>query len=165
MSPGEKLIQNAREIRGRLRHPPNAVFDQGIDLTRKSTAYKGDIPPADTPPKKPLFIELKKKKPEPEILMPITMDDIVRAVCDHYGPSPASVRGPNRMALLCHTRRVIVYLAIKILNKSLSSIGRNLNKDHTSILHAKRKIDETLLKNPELYSEINKIEKEIVNFY
>lgn len=164
MSPGEQLIRNAKEIRQRLRFPPNAVIDTGINLTRKSTAYKGDIPPPDTPPKRPLVIQLAPPKPpEPAFHIPISMNEIVEAVCDYYGPSPASIRGPNRMAILCHARRIIVYLAVKLLGKSLSSIGRNLNKDHTSILHAKRKIDAHLLKNPELMSEINKIEEALVD--
>lgn len=162
MNPGEKLIQRAKEIRQRLRFPPNAVPDHGIDLTRKSTAYKGDNPPPGTPPKKPLFVSLKKKT-KPEIRIPVLMDDIVDAVCDHYGVTPNSIRSDSRISILCHTRRVVTYLASKMLGKSLSSIGRSLNKDHTSILHAKRKFNISLQRNSELLNEVNKIEASIVD--
>lgn len=162
MTLGEGMIEKAKEIRQRLRNPPNAVYDPGINLTRKSTAYKGDIPPPGTPSKKKLN-EPKPQPIHPIIVFPITFDDVVHAVSTHYGISVESIKGPKRYKPLVHARQVVVHLALKLLaNRSLCSIGRELEKDHTSILHAKNKIRGYLSESSVLTNEINMIEATIV---
>lgn len=159
MSQADELIKNAKNIRQRLMYPPNAVLDRGINLTRQSTAYKGDIPPPDTPTKKPLVVRIN---PPPSFVFPLNFEDIVIAVAAFYEIPVEEIKGERRFAVTCLARRVIVYLGIKLLKRSLSSIGRDLNKDHTSILHARDRINEILLKDPILANEISMIEQVLV---
>lgn len=164
MSEAARLIEDAKRIRQRLRYPPNAVVDRGIDLTRKSTAYKGSEPIPDAPIKKILGVE--PPKTYPEVYFPITFEDILNAVATHFGLSAEDLRGISRRHHICYARFVLVYLAIRFLNKkSIASIGRDLNKDHTSILHARNRINGIIAGNPKAYAEISMIEKHIETTY
>lgn len=154
----DELIENARKIRQRLRFPPNAVPDHGIDLTRKSTAYKGDILPPDTPPKK----KLEEPKVIPAIVFPIHFNEILYAVSRFYRVPVESLRGDRRFKPEVLARRVIVHLGIKLLGRSLSSIGRELNKDHSTIIHARNKILLNLQTNTKLQGEVSAIEESIL---
>lgn len=152
-----EIIENYNKIRQRLKCPPNAVPDPGIDLTRKSTAYKGDVPPPDTPPKKKLF-----EAGTQDVVFPITFNDILYAVSKFYQIPVKNLKGIHRFKPEVIARRVIVYLAIKLLGRSLTSIGRDLNKDHTTILHARRRIYQNLQTDSKLQSEVLSIEESIL---
>ncbi len=164
MTPGE-LIENAKLIRQRLRYPPNSVPDRGIDLTRKSTAYKGDIPPPDTPPKKTLAV-MEPEAPRQEVRFPIHFGDIVDAVSSYYHLSKDDLVSCQRHAPFVKARRVIIYISSRFLkNRTLSAIARELKKDHTTILHAQKKIIDEISWNPELVEQIKQIEANIVLNY
>ncbi len=164
MSAAQDLIDEAKRIRQRLRDPPNAVHDPGIDLTRKSTAHKGHEPIPDPPIKKVLELPESREPtfPPMEIRFPITFDNILEAVSTHYGVSTASLRGSDRHMHTCLARFVVVYLSLKLLAKrSLSSIARDLDKDHTSILHARNRINAIILDRPEVAAEVLMLERHI----
>ena len=155
----EELIENAKRIRHRLRYPPNAVPDLGIDLTRKSTAHKGSEPNPDPPAKKAIVVLPEPSYPPLDIRFPITFDDIVDAVAVHYGITPAAIRGASRRAHTCFARFVVVYLSLRLLAKrSLSSIARDLDKDHTSIIHARNRINAIIAGNSQVAAEVLMIE-------
>lgn len=156
----QDLIDEAKRIRQKLRNPPNAVHDPGINLTRQSTAYKGDIPPPDTPPKK--VLRETERVVYPVIQLPLGFEDIVEAVSSHYGVSPAAIRGSSRRSHTCFARFVVVHLSLKLLAKrSLKSIGRSLNKDHSSILHARDRISAIIAGNSQVANEVQMIESYI----
>lgn len=154
----DEYLENVKRVRQRLRYPPNAVHDPGIDLTRKSSAYKGDIPHPDAPKKKLLG---KETLDTPDIVLPVNFNHILYAVADHYKLSIESIKGDRRYRPEVMARRVIIHLGIKMLGRSLASIGRELNKDHTSILHARKKMHQNLLANPRLRGEVAAIEESL----
>lgn len=158
----EEVLNRYKEVRQRLRKPPNAVPDHGIDLTRKSTAYKGDVLPEGTPPKKKLVPETI----HPPLKFPIKFDDILGAVSEFYGIGRDRLMSPERTKLPVLARRVIIHLALKMLQKrSVSSIARELDQDHTTVLHARNKINSILICDENLLSEINIIEEKILASY
>lgn len=153
-----EYLENVKRIRQRLRNPPNAVHDPGIDLTRKSTAYKGDIIPLDTPPKK----KLDEPGVGPIIIFPVNFEDILEAVAQHYHLSVERLRGDRRFKLEVLARRVVVHLGLKMLGRSLTSIARDLNKDHTSIIYARDKVKIMLQMDSQFRGEVNSIEESII---
>jgi hypothetical protein len=156
----QDLIDEAKRIRQRLRYPPNAVHDPGIDLTRKSTAHKGSEPVPDPPVRKVLADPVPEPSYPPlDVKFPITFDDILDAVSIHYGVSVGALKGASRRAHTCFARFVVVYLSLRLLaRRSLSSIARDLDKDHTSILHARNRINAIIAGNPAVASEVLMIE-------
>lgn len=70
------------------------------------------------------------------------IEAIIRAVCLHYGTTGAGIMSGHRTANLVRPRQVICYLAKKLTLKSYPEIGRRIGgKDHTTVLHAVRKIE------------------------
>lgn len=165
MSAANDLIENAKRIRQRLRKPPNAVYDPGIDLTRKSSAHKGDGPIPDAPIKKVLGAP-NPIKIQPEFQLPKLFEKILREVSRHYGVSVASLKGSSRRADISYARFVAIHLSLKMKAKlSLSAIARGLNKDHSSAIHARNRMIDIIATNQEKSNEINMIEKCIEDNY
>ena len=158
MSEAGELIENAKRIRQRLRYPPNAVPDTGIDLTRRSTAYKGNEPIPDPPIKKALENPRPAPQPQVDIILPLSFDDIVEAVAAHYDISPVTIKSSDRRSHVCFARFVVVHLSLRLLAKrSLSSIGRDLDKDHTSIIHARDRINAIIAGDAQIAAEIQAV--------
>lgn len=157
----QDIIDQAKLIRQRLRNPPNAVYDPGIDLTRKSTAHKGSEPNPDPAPKKALVepIIVEPSYPPMDIRFPITFDDIVEAVAIHYGLTTGAIKGPSRKAHKVFARYVAIYLSRRLIpTRSLASIGRDLGKDHSTILAARDRFNGILAGNSRVAAEVQMIE-------
>ncbi|WP_342711529.1 helix-turn-helix domain-containing protein [Bradyrhizobium sp. B124] len=75
------------------------------------------------------------------LVKPLTIRDIQIAVCDRVGMTLAEFLGERRNAPLVHARQVAMYLAKVLTGRSTPEIGRRFGgKDHTTILHAIKKI-------------------------
>lgn len=148
-----ELISNYKEIRRRLLCPPNAVPDRGINLRRNRI-------PQNEPEFPPLrVLECSKGAPlvacrvliaeVPAIPLPrkiLKMAQIERAVCSHFRISLDALHGRSRRKLIVYPRHICWYLAAKHTLLSLPRIGlRCGDRDHTSVLHARRKIEEMIL--------------------
>jgi len=71
----------------------------------------------------------------------ITIEDIQRAVANHYGIAEREMRSGKRARSVAFPRQVAMYLAKELTRLSLPEIGRHFGgKDHTTVLYAVRKI-------------------------
>lgn len=68
----------------------------------------------------------------------IFMNDVLSVVADKYSVNVESLKGPSRKMLHTKPRMIVYWICNKRLEKSLSEIGRFLNRDHTTILHGVR---------------------------
>lgn len=83
-----------------------------------------------------------------DLIMPTVMfteppkvEEIQRAVCQFYGVSKLDLLSKRRTANICRPRQIAMYLAKTLTFRSLPEIGRRFgNRDHTTVLHAVRKI-------------------------
>lgn len=76
--------------------------------------------------------------------------DIQSLVCTYFDRTMAELTGDSRRAENVYPRHVAMYLAHKFTGHSLKAIGRAFgNRDHTTVLHATRKIEAMLLDFPE----------------
>ncbi len=72
----------------------------------------------------------------------IKIEDIQRAVARHYNVSRADMLSSRRTANVVRPRQVAMYLAKTLTLRSLPEIGRRFGgRDHTTVLHAVRKIE------------------------
>jgi len=75
----------------------------------------------------------------------VTPNDIIRAVANHFHVKQTALRGKRRVATLVKARHVAMYLLKEELHMPLTEIGRWFsNRDHTSALHATRKIEKEM---------------------
>jgi len=66
---------------------------------------------------------------------------IIYVVAAHFGMSIADILSHRRQVEIVHARHVAMYLAKVMTTRSLPQIGRSFgDRDHTTVLHAARKI-------------------------
>lgn len=71
----------------------------------------------------------------------ITVRDIQRLTAKHFGILLTELLSNRRAVRIVRPRQVAVWLACKFTSRSLPELGRDFGgKDHTTILHARRKI-------------------------
>uniref|UniRef100_UPI00286F4F39 chromosomal replication initiator protein DnaA n=1 Tax=Flexibacterium corallicola TaxID=3037259 RepID=UPI00286F4F39 len=73
----------------------------------------------------------------------VKIEDIQRVVSKHYNVSKADLLSARRTRTIVRPRQIAMYLAKMMTPRSLPEIGRRFgNRDHTTVLHAVRKIEE-----------------------
>ena len=83
----------------------------------------------------------------------VRIEDIQRVVARQYNVSRADLLSSRRTANVVRPRQVAMYLAKVLTLRSLPEIGRRFGgRDHTTVLHAVRKI-ETLAGNDSVFAE------------
>jgi chromosomal replication initiator protein len=71
---------------------------------------------------------------------PLSVDDITRAACAHFGLTQEELLSPSRASRISWPRQVAMYLARELTGESLPAIGRQFGgRDHTTVLHAYRR--------------------------
>ena len=72
---------------------------------------------------------------------PLTLSDILNSIVQKYGVSADEIRSDKRHASLVHVRHLGMYLSKMLTSHSGSEIGQFYgNRDHTTVIHASRKI-------------------------
>lgn len=91
-----------------------------------------------------------------------TIEDIQRKVCEHYGIRLADMHSPRRARPVARPRQLAMYLCKQLTTHSLPEIGRKFGgRDHTTIIHGVRKIEELLAGDPTLRSDLESLKKAI----
>ncbi|KGI60059.1 replication initiator protein DnaA [Prevotella sp. DNF00663] len=68
---------------------------------------------------------------------PLTIDEIVEAVCNHFNVTPTAVNSRSRKRDLVEARQVSMYLAQKYTKMPASRIGKLVgNRDHSTVIHS-----------------------------
>lgn len=75
----------------------------------------------------------------------VTLDDIQKKVCEHYGIKLADLNGARRSRNLARPRQIAMYLSKKLTTRSLPDIGRAFGgRDHTTVMHAVQKVEDLI---------------------
>jgi chromosomal replication initiator protein len=92
----------------------------------------------------------------------IKIEDILRIVSRHYAVSKQDILSQRRHRSVVRPRQVGMYLAKHLTQRSLPEIGRRFgDRDHTTVLHAIRKIDREVGENPRLKDEIDDLKRQL----
>ena len=76
---------------------------------------------------------------------PLTIDDIVETVCQHYNVTVTAVNSKSRKRDYVVARQVTMYLAQKYTKMPASRIGKLVgNRDHSTVIHSCSKVEERL---------------------
>jgi chromosomal replication initiator protein len=93
----------------------------------------------------------------------VRVDDILRIVAKHYNVTRADILSQRRTANVVKPRQVAMYLAKTLTLRSLPEIGRRFGgRDHTTVLHAVRKIEGLVGSDRSLADEVEAL-KRLVN--
>jgi len=86
----------------------------------------------------------------------VSPSDVLRVVANHYHVKQAAIKGQRRVQNLVQARHVAMYLLKEELHLPLTEIGKWFsNRDHTSALHAVRKVGDDLQTNDLLQRDIS----------
>jgi chromosomal replication initiator protein len=90
----------------------------------------------------------------------ISVENIQKTVADFYKIKVADMYSKKRPASIARPRQIAMYLAKDMTKKSLPEIGELFGgRDHTTVLHAVRKIGEERSRNPELNQQLHVLEQ------
>lgn len=97
----------------------------------------------------------------------ITSKDIITMVCKTYGVEHEDLMKQCRQRELVFSRHLAMYLIRKFTNLSVIKIGKLFNRDHTSVLHAQKMIQnyidtDSFNKREEIQQLINRCEYRIL---
>src|SRR6478672_12019871 len=90
----------------------------------------------------------------------VRIDDILRTVSKHYGVNRGDLLSGRRNRSIVRPRQIGMYLAKLLTSRSLAEIGRRFgNRDHTTVLHAIRKIEQLMNDDNQLREEIELLKR------
>jgi chromosomal replication initiator protein len=108
---------------------------------------------------KPVSLELTKEALDDLLTLnrrQISIENIQKEVADFYKLKVADMYGKRRLAHIVLPRQIAMYLAKELTQKSLPEIGDAFGgRDHTTVLHAVRKISNERQHDTELNHQIN----------
>ncbi|HEY0250559.1 MAG TPA: helix-turn-helix domain-containing protein, partial [Kofleriaceae bacterium] len=86
----------------------------------------------------------------------VSIESIQKTVADFYKIKVADMYSQRRPTNIARPRQIAMYFAKELTQKSLPEIGELFGgRDHTTVLHAVRKINELRGKFPELNRELH----------
>ena len=95
---------------------------------------------------------------------PIAIEDIQKKVSERYNIKLTDIVSSKKVRSIAWPRQIAMYLAKLLTPKSLADIAQNFGKkDHTTIMHAIKKVEESMEKNEKFKEEIDLLTKMLQN--
>jgi chromosomal replication initiator protein len=90
---------------------------------------------------------------------PLTVDEIIESVCQHYNVTPANINSRSRKKDFVMARQVSIYLAQKYTKMPASRIGRLVGgRDHSTVIYSCNQVEQRMKIDQKFSSEITSIE-------
>ena len=90
---------------------------------------------------------------------PLTIDDILEKVCNHYGVSQQNVFSKSRKRDFVQVRQISMYLAQKYTKMPAGRIGQLIGgRDHSTVIHSCNTIEQRLKVDRAFSAELSSIE-------
>jgi chromosomal replication initiator protein len=139
-----KISTNIRELEGALIRVTAfaSLNQQPVDLAITEAVLK-DLLPSDVGPE-------------------ITAAQIMGACASYFGVSIEELCGASRSRTLVTARQISMYLCRELTDLSLPKIGQAFGgRDHTTVMHADRKIRELMAEKRTLYNQVTDLTSRI----
>ena len=90
---------------------------------------------------------------------PLTMDDILETVCNHFNVTTASVHSKSRKRDIVVARQVSMYLAQKYTKMPSARIGKLVGgRDHSTVIHSCTQVEQRMKVDSVFQSDVQSIE-------
>jgi len=117
---------------------------------------------------KPITMEIAQRELKDTFADPrqgnMSMDIIQRVVAEEYHLTPNDLKGKKRSAGIVKPRQIAIYLCRELTEFSLTEIGDAFGRDHTTVLHSHRLIEEEIRSDANLYSGLERIKRMIKEY-
>ncbi len=84
---------------------------------------------------------------------PYSLEEIIQLTAKAYSLKPEDLSGKSRRQRLVRPRHFAMYLCRRFTDCSLKEIGRAFKRDHTSVMHALRSVEQKTATQPQLRYE------------
>lgn len=170
LTPSALMFAAAR--RERLARMERAALQQVVKAIECTTADRTEPPPVEKPQQESPDDDWADRQKKlwfgvvadlgPVTPRAIHISDIQKAAANFYNSTVTDMCGPRRTAQVVRARQIAMYLAKTLTLRSLPDVGRRFgNRDHTTVLHAVRKIEGLLPRDPNLVAEIEFLKSEV----
>jgi hypothetical protein len=163
----------AEQRRKRLARIANAAVEPPWPASEKIVPIKAAPPVAPPvapePPKRVIVAKVSRsyqpwfsiEDAEPVVFKP-TVREVQVVVGAYYRISTMDIRSARRTQNIVRPRQIAMYLARKLTSKTMPEIGRYFGgRDHTTVLHAVRKMEALLETNPILAGEVAELTRRL----
>jgi len=174
---GEELrlgILKSRVAAARVHHASFDVPEEVLDYLARTITHNGrDLEGAinrllahSKLNNQPVTLEMAEREVR-DLIRPqepkrIKIEDIQRVVARQYNVSRSDLLSSRRTANVVRPRQVAMYLAKTLTLRSLPEIGRRFGgRDHTTVLHAVRKIEALVAKDTTLSDEVESLKRQL----
>jgi len=90
------------------------------------------------------------------------VDKIQRSVADEFSITHNDMTSKRRARDIARPRQVAMYLCKKLTKRSLPDIGRRFGgRDHTTVMHAVKRIDQLRAEDPVLDGRVKALEAKL----
>lgn len=83
-----------------------------------------------------------------------TIDEIQKKVAEYFNISVKEMQSSRRARNVARPRQIAMYLAKQLTSRSLPEIGRKFDRDHTTVMHAVRKVEELAMEDTSMAESI-----------
>ena len=164
-------VDHARAVRHRLWNPVNGRRSSELDVVPDYVVRRQRIAQALSRSRYPQMTagESRRERESGFIetfnaeFIGLSLPSISRIVCDYYDLTREQVAAQRKILEVVRPRQIIMYLAKEhIHGLSLPSIGRQIGgMDHTTVLHAVRKIKQLMVTDLRLAAEVEYFERKL----
>ena len=92
----------------------------------------------------------------------IMIEDVLRTISGHFNVTKQDILSSRRHKTIVYPRQIGMYLAKVLTTRSLPEIGRKFGgRDHTTVLHAVRKIEKLIKTDPTIKESITTLENSL----
>lgn len=97
-----------------------------------------------------------------DVKSPTTVEDIQSVVAEEFGLSIDDLTSSKRTAELAYARQIAMFLCREMTDTSLQSIARAFRKkDHTTVIHAQRKVGDQIKTDAEMKEIVDKLKNKL----
>jgi chromosomal replication initiator protein len=91
----------------------------------------------------------------------LTIETVQKVVADHFKLKVSDLKSKKRQRAFAYPRQIAMYLARKLIGASFPEIGEKFGgKDHTTVIHNVRKIEDCLDRDLDLKAHIESLERQ-----
>ena len=92
----------------------------------------------------------------------VTIENIQKVVANHYQIKTSDLKSAKRLKTLVLPRQIAMYIGRKLTSASYPEIGAKFGgKDHSTVIHAIKKIDKAMIEDIQLRSTVEKLTNSI----
>lgn len=94
----------------------------------------------------------------------VTVEEIIKRVAHHYNIKVTDLKSPKRLKAVVLPRQIAMFLARQLTSSSYPEIGERFGgKDHSTIIHAIRKIEKLLEENYQMRQTVEMLKNSLSN--